>query len=244
MFIYCITNLVNDKKYIGQTINKPLTRWNSHKSDSELNSDTHLHRSMRKNGVKQFQFEVIDGSASNIDELNDLEEFYIGFYDTYKGDGYNCTSGGDNFIMSDETKAKMSESHHDVTGKNNSMYGKKHTEESKNRMSNKAKLRESNGFYGRTHTEETKNNHSEKMIGYYKNNKHPCVNKECLQETRNKISNSHKKKVQQLEKNGDFVKEFISVIDAANELQIKVDGIYKCLIHKSKTSAGFIWKYV
>lgn len=37
-------------------------------------------------------------------------------------------------VLSEETKKKISENHYDISGKNNPMYGKKHSEESKNKM--------------------------------------------------------------------------------------------------------------
>ena len=60
--IYCYTNLVNNKKYIGQTIN-PKERFNQHKSsafnekDNEYNSP--LHRAFRKYGYENFKYEIL-----------------------------------------------------------------------------------------------------------------------------------------------------------------------------------------
>jgi len=78
MCIYLITNLINDKKYVGQTIYKnPNQRWSKHKYDTKRDSFCSIHMAMRKYRIENFKFEVIDESANNIDELNDLEEFYI-----------------------------------------------------------------------------------------------------------------------------------------------------------------------
>lgn len=96
--IYCITNLINGKKYIGQskTIEK---RWNLHKTSSfnSLNSDYNnsIHQAIRKYGIDNFKFEVLE--ECKIEELDEKEIYWISFYQTYPpelGKGYNLTSGG------------------------------------------------------------------------------------------------------------------------------------------------------
>ena len=145
MVVYLITNLVNDKKYVGQTIEKyPSSRWNGHKTETRNGSKCSIHMAFRKYGIKNFQFEVIDESANNIDELNDLEEFYISFYDTFKGRGYNMTSGGDSRVMSEETKDKIRQTR----------LGTKASEETK-KLFSEQRMGELNGMYGRTHSKET-----------------------------------------------------------------------------------------
>lgn len=61
---------------------------------------------------------------------------------------------------SEERKRNISKNHADVSGKNNPMYGKKFSDETKIKMSEKSKLRnkgQNNPMYGKTHTHETKN---------------------------------------------------------------------------------------
>ena len=95
MYIYLITNLINNKKYVGLTSDKnPINMWNSHRYNS-VTPKTVIQKVLNKYGFDNFKFEVIDESANTIDELNDLEKFYISLYDTYRGEGYNCTSGGE-----------------------------------------------------------------------------------------------------------------------------------------------------
>ena len=64
-YIYKITNILNNKIYIGQTIRQPSLRWNEHKSESLCSTSKHgrlyhLHCAIRKYGVDSFIFEVID----------------------------------------------------------------------------------------------------------------------------------------------------------------------------------------
>lgn len=94
--IYCYTNLINGKKYIGQTVN-PNQRYYAHKScafnkkDPEYNKP--LHKAFRKYGCDNFQYEVL-AEANTIEELNGLEIYYIAHYNTQVPNGYNIESGG------------------------------------------------------------------------------------------------------------------------------------------------------
>lgn len=120
MDIYLITNLVNGKKYVGQSVN-PQKRWYEHTRLSKLESPSqHIHRAMKSHGIENFKFELID-ECSTRDILNELEVKWISHYDTFKGHGYNMTEGGDSYDMSDEHKRNISKAH----------IGKKHTEEHK-----------------------------------------------------------------------------------------------------------------
>lgn len=109
--IYCYTNLINGKKYIGQTIN-PTQRYNSHTSaafnpkDSEY--DSIIHRAFRKYGLNNFSYEIL-AEADTIEELNGLEMYFIAHYNTQVPNGYNIEAGGKNSSKpkSPETKKKM-----------------------------------------------------------------------------------------------------------------------------------------
>lgn len=92
--IYKITNKVNGKVYIGQAVDIE-RRWKEHKKRIfyQNGKDYHspLYRSMRKHGLNNFSFEVVEECPA--EELNDKEIFYIALYDTYN-QGYNQTEGG------------------------------------------------------------------------------------------------------------------------------------------------------
>ena len=90
MYIYKITNKINDKVYIGQTIKTIAERFQRHKNDALSNRlDTHLARAIRKYGTENFIIEQID-TAQTQEELTKKEYYWINFYDaTHKG--YNET---------------------------------------------------------------------------------------------------------------------------------------------------------
>ena len=115
--IYCYTNLINNKKYIGQTIN-PTQRKNAHKSGANNERDqsynTPFHRAIRKYGWDNFSYEVlVEIKDDNFDLLNQLEIFYINFYNTIRPNGYNILEGGKNASnpMSEDTKEQLRWSH-------------------------------------------------------------------------------------------------------------------------------------
>lgn len=87
--IYKITNLLNRKIYIGQSINIQ-NRWEDHKYYSS-NEHTALQAAFKKYGISNFSFEIIEECSK--EELDEKEIYWIKFYDSYNN-GYNLTKGG------------------------------------------------------------------------------------------------------------------------------------------------------
>lgn len=132
--IYCIENIINHKKYIGQSISIK-DRWRYHKSKLRRNTheNDYLQKAWNKYGEENFKFYILEECA--IDIIDDREQYYINLYDVNNRDcGYNIERGGKlNKIISDTTRRKISENHADVSGENNPMYGVKMSEESINK---------------------------------------------------------------------------------------------------------------
>ncbi len=140
--IYAIENKINGKKYIGASKNI-LRRWLEHKSELNLgiHHNDYFQKSWRKYGQDGFYFYIIDRCSE--DELEEFEKYYIKKLKTRDDKfGYNLSDGGSinkNIIISDEVRAKISES----------KLGKFHTQEHKDKVSSsniKSKLKNKNIF--------------------------------------------------------------------------------------------------
>ena len=92
-FIYKITNKLNNKVYIGQTIQKPIERFYQHcaKKCDKYILNMVIHKAIFKYGKDNFTFEVIEEVPKQ--QLNEREEYWIKYYNSYT-DGYNSTKGG------------------------------------------------------------------------------------------------------------------------------------------------------
>lgn len=98
IYIYIYTNKINGHRYVGQTNNIQL-RYNGHKSDS-YNKNSHsynypLHNAIRKYGLENFKFEVIE-EVKTREEANKKEKEWIKELKSHiSNGGYNITFGGD-----------------------------------------------------------------------------------------------------------------------------------------------------
>ena len=78
--IYCIENLINHKKYIGQSMDV-YNRWNAHKNalNGNRHRNTYLQRAWNKYGKDNFNFYIIEKCNSDIiDELEKFDGIVIG----------------------------------------------------------------------------------------------------------------------------------------------------------------------
>lgn len=91
-FIYVITNLINHKQYVGETIRDPQIRWLEHQRKSKK-VDAPLYRAIRKYKIENFNFEVLEECSD--DSRSIREQYWIKYLDTYN-QGYNATIGGEN----------------------------------------------------------------------------------------------------------------------------------------------------
>ena len=138
--IYCYTNKINGKKYIGQTTQMLKTRHKQHMY--EVNNighgfKYHLHSSIRTYGIENFTLEILH--IADEYSLDLLEIYYIEKWNLLNHEyGYNCCIGGSdgdgknsftnqsntnkltNKCFDEKRKREYSER---MKGKNNPMYG-------------------------------------------------------------------------------------------------------------------------
>lgn len=119
MIIYKISNLINNKVYIGQTIKTIEYRWKHHCKLNNKRSCRFLLNAIRKHGKENFKIEEIE-KCENKEELNIREKYWISFYKSF-GEGYNLTSGGNfNVELSLESRKMISKK---LKGKSNGRKG-------------------------------------------------------------------------------------------------------------------------
>ena len=141
--IYCSTNQINYKSYIGQTSNFE-ERKKSHIRNSIKNYKNKcknaFQKALYKYGVENFNWEIIC-ECSSVEEANEMEEYYILFLNTLSPNGYNLKSGGKNHLMSKEVREKIKEKLKIVgtfigkKGKDHPNFGKKLSKERKQQLS-------------------------------------------------------------------------------------------------------------
>jgi group I intron endonuclease len=176
--IYLITNLLNLKQYVGITKFSIEERFLQHIKKGFL-----LTEAIQKYGKDKFSIELIV-EVESPDRAYELEQHYIKKYNTKAPNGYNLTDGGDGIFgwePSEEYRKECSERIKQLHNeKKVGMYGKKHTEETKKKMSDAAKGKEKPWLSGRKISEETKEKISQSNKG-----------KKLSEETKQKISKNH-----------------------------------------------------
>ena len=158
--IYQIRNIINNKIYIGSTVNL-YDRLHTHKTylKSNKHHNKHLQLSFNKYGKENFRFEVIEefkfpneySNKCKNEYIECREQYYIDIFKTTNRKlGYNKridATSNSGLKRSEETKEKLREI----------FTGFKHTEEAKRKISEAGK--------GRTFTKETRNKMSKSKRG-------------------------------------------------------------------------------
>ena len=132
MIIYKIINLVNGKIYVGQTSNL------GRRIAKHLKGTTgpFISAAIKKYGKENFRVEVIEDGLTD-DQVNEREQHWIAICRSHEREsGYNLTLGGHGTRGNKETREKLSSSLKGMwAGERNPNFGKKHTQEARNRIS-------------------------------------------------------------------------------------------------------------
>lgn len=176
--IYCVTNLVNGKQYVGQTA-----------QNDKVGHGVAITRAYKKYGKEAFEYIKICSAITSRNTLNYLEKFWISVHNSIAPNGYNIEAGGtDKGVVAESTKQKLRKHNlgkvvpmdvrkkisESLKGDKNPFYGKTHSpevlakisaanigkivvisEEAKKKIG-AANTGVNNGMYGKKHTEETK----------------------------------------------------------------------------------------
>lgn len=172
MIVYCFTNQVNGKSYVGITDRTIDYRWCKHVIAANNGSEYHFHRAIRKHGVDAFERNVLEECYS-IEELKLAERRWIWLLATNKQElGYNMTFGGDGVFglqMTEESRQKMREAK--LGTKQTEKHRRKISEALKRRYQDPAAKEQTRNAM---HTENAKRNLAE---GYRRRSLNRCQNK-------------------------------------------------------------------
>ncbi|VWB06761.1 hypothetical protein BLA6863_00133 [Burkholderia lata] len=167
--VYKVTNLIDGKIYVGQTVQ---TLWRRRRAHENVvaQSTAYFHRALKKHGFENFLWEEVETCYSK-EQLFAREIFWIEHFQCMAPAGYNSAEGGKggayleshkqriaeamrNRIVSPQTRAKLSaiqrgkklsETHIDVLrskiGEKNHFFGRAHSEETRKRIGEKSKGR-------------------------------------------------------------------------------------------------------
>ena len=234
MVIYLITNKINGKRYVGQTINVLEVRWKSHLSDFKNGKEYPLYLAMKKHGIENFAVKIL-AKCNTIDELNHRETYYIRLLNTHvsKERGYNIRLGGMNAPLSEIHKKKIGDAQRGISKPN-------HTEESKRKISeanrgvpktkeHKLKLAEANT--GVSFTEERKENLSKAW-----------VNRQGKEEFLEKFTAFGKKKSKPIFCNENGI-TYPSIHAASRELGLFRQHIKRVLLGQTKQTKGYTFRW-
>ena len=107
IIIYKVTNLINKKVYIGQTIHSLEKRKKRHYSDAKR-LKYYFYNALNKYSKNDFKWEILI-KCKSVKEMNMWEKYYINLYNsTNKCKGYNSREGGRNGALTTEVKIKIS----------------------------------------------------------------------------------------------------------------------------------------
>lgn len=113
--IYLIKNKINNKMYIGQTVQSFDERYGGNLK--KFTHNIHLKNAIDKYGIDNFEIDKEFDVAYSKEELDKLEDMYIKIYQTTDSKfGYNKMFGGSNGLHTNETKKKMRDIQKKING--------------------------------------------------------------------------------------------------------------------------------
>lgn len=228
MIIYCTTNLINGKKYIGyDTKNNP----------SYLGSGVHIKFAIKKYGKENFKKEILE-KCDNFNDLKQAEIYWVDYFNCQKSDlFYNIAPGGEGgnvLVGRPELIALAKIKRENTLTKNPSitLYKVLRCKETK-------KLRP---FVICPHCNyQSKNKGNMVKCHFDRCKENPALDREAERMKRESFIRKHQKPIIQLTLEGRFLFEFDSIKTAYEKTNAHNIGI--CLKDKNKTSGGFKWVY-
>lgn len=220
-YIYKVTNLINNKVYIGQTNNFE-KRKREHLTDTRT-SHQPFKRALNKYGEENFKWEIID-EVSTKQQADEKEKYYINSLNSKIPNGYNMANGGKGQTNWNLRKIVMLDLEGNLLKKYDTITECEiETKLDHSRISacckGKSKRYKNYMFM---YLEDYEEKGSTKYI---------------------KPESARKKAIVQYDLRGNKIREYESVTQASKINNVCRDNISSCLIGKYKSSGGYIWKY-
>ena len=238
-YIYCITNEITGKQYIGQTNTSVTTRYNEHLRCALSGTGNYLlYLSMRKYGIDNFHVETIEvlhaDSAENLKSiLNEREIFHIADKSTYKPNGYNMTLGGQSFADHHVVGVYEVDALGFVLAHHQSM-----RDAQRDTGTNEASI---------WHACNSKSHFSNGRFWYLDSNNFEIGQNIGVQSRGKNNWFGHRTKpqipVSRFTKDGAYIDTFESASDAAKQLNISQAHISKCCNGLRNTTGGYRWSF-
>jgi group I intron endonuclease len=220
--VYCHTNRITKKVYIGITKLKPERRWSNGKGYKE---SVCFNNAINKYGWENFIHEILFTNLT-VYEAEKKERYLIKQWNTLSPNGYNLQSGGSvNRTFSSETILKMRAS----------QSGKVLTEE------HRKKISKSN--IGKTPSPETLLKMSLANIGKKLSEETKAKISQSLKKSANIRIEKSSKEIIQLTLDDVIIRNWASASKASNEIGVCRTSVAKCCRNEQLTSGGFKWRF-
>lgn len=227
--IYKITNLTNQKSYIGLTTRDLSARWSEHVAQAfnpnSKDYEAPFKRAIRKYGVDNWKKEIIDSSATSLIELKEKEIYWIKYYNTYVGwdncQGYNATKGGDGY----QHDGVAVNSYDPCTGQLIKSY---------------KSIAEAERDIGKRISTIGQYNHSSNQMCFLYHEDSVNFTQE---ELTNYIHSLYPYLVYQLDLNGKVIKIFWNTVEASRETDTTASNLIMCCNGQRRQANGYQWAY-
>lgn len=250
--VYCFTNLINNKQYIGSTIVQPNIRYNQHLYNA-FHQNTHqynypLYQAIRKYGKENFSFTILEQKECSEEDIRKLQQYYIIQLNTLSPNGYNQTldtehpiNNTQSYKKMSQTKRKMSKRVAEIDNNNNILNIWRSIADCSEEILINAKLIAA-CCRGEQHTTNGRifcwiNENNELLIPQYKKFSY----KGAIGTTQKQSSS---KKVLKIDLNtGVVLAEYDTLALASRQNNCDSSGISKVCRGERKKCGGFNWKY-
>lgn len=234
-YLYCHTNKVNGKKYIGISCQSPSKRWG--KNGNRYKGCPKMESAIAKYGWDNFDHEILLTNLTQVEACEKEKEYIIKFdtidngYNVLSG-GFDCSENGGELYFNSKKVNQYTLDKQLIKVWNSSIDIEKELGYNHSAISSNCR-REAKVSYG--------------YIWRYSDdcddiNDIELTNVNCFHNTKT----NRTKPINQYDLNGDFIKQWSSILEASKSLNKPTVLITKCCNRepKAKTAYGYQWRYI